>query len=795
MPVELSAASTNDDPIISDLFPFELSPFQSFAINAIQNGHHSLSCVPTGSGKTVPAIFAIDFFIKKKQRVIYTSPIKALSNQKFKEFSDKFPSHSFGLITGDIKINIGAEVLIMTAEILQYKLANKNRNIDFDIDFQNVGCIIHDEIHMINDSERGHVWENCITLTPPHIQMVLLSATLDKPSQFATWIEKVNPKKQVYYSIVSKRTVPLKHYGFCILPKNVSKSLSKNEPLKMEMEDITNKLVLLKNNQNPLDETKFHKFKKLKYLQDHERAQVSPLHVLEKTFEFLKQHDLFPAVCFVLSKTKLEKFAQELSVCLFPKDSTIPNTIEKECIKILRQKFNNFKEFLALPEYQRLITFLKKGIAIHHSSMIPIFRELVEILFEKGYIPVLFATETFSVGLNMPIRTTIFTDIHKYDGQRFRILKPFEFTQASGRAGRRGMDVEGNVIHLFNLYRSFQNVDFFEMMKGTPPALVSKFKLSWDLVLRNDDSFMDRLMYSDEINKEYQGLQIKYREKKQSIIDAKANFERKVPLSILDKYLILKNKKSKKKKFQMQQYIEEYPSILKELDFDENIQQQLHNLTLLESQITEIGFFFEKTIEKSRVWLKNEKFMEQAGNVTLLGKLALYLKEVPCLIFVKLLPQISELDLDELLQFLSCFTNIRSHEDYVVDLDSLGISRTFKKCLQSTINAIDDILVYEANNNLYTGENYSYHFELMEYIVAWKNSESEEECLTILGQLYLKKQVASGDFVKAILKIVNTANQMEQLATDCNNIELLAKLKKIPSCLMKFVATNQSLYL
>jgi superfamily II RNA helicase len=178
-------------------YSFPLSSFQKFAIEAIVEGHHSLSCVPTGSGKTMPAIFAIDFFTSKRKKVIYTSPIKALSNQKYYEFTQKFPGISIGLLTGDIKINPEADVLIMTAEILQNTLYRKKQNKDnelpvgingstnsllmFDMDFENeLGCVVQDEIHMINDAERGHVWESIILLLPKHIQMVMLSATLDR---------------------------------------------------------------------------------------------------------------------------------------------------------------------------------------------------------------------------------------------------------------------------------------------------------------------------------------------------------------------------------------------------------------------------------------------------------------------------------------------------------------------------------------------------------------------------------------------------------------------------------------
>ena len=214
-------------------FPFPLSDFQKYAIKAIVEGEHILVTAHTGSGKTLPAEFAIEHLVAQGKKVIYTSPIKALSNQKFYEFTKKFPHISFGILTGDIKFNPEADVLIMTTEILRNTLLQKtidttndtnNVPLQFEMDFQNeLAAVVFDEIHYINDLDRGKVWEETIMLLPPHIQFVMLSATIDKSEVFAQWIEDVKTtdliKKTVYLAPTTHRVVPLKHYFYTTMPQ------------------------------------------------------------------------------------------------------------------------------------------------------------------------------------------------------------------------------------------------------------------------------------------------------------------------------------------------------------------------------------------------------------------------------------------------------------------------------------------------------------------------------------------------------------------------------------------------
>jgi len=368
-------------------FPMELSLFQKFAIEAIVKEQHSLSCVPTGSGKTLPALFAIEYFTGLGKRVIYTSPIKALSNQKFYEFSQKFPDISFGILTGDNKINPTANVLIMTAEILQHKLQMRkmvslDKYKDDEIDFDEVGCVINDEIHMINDEDRGHVWENIILSLPSHIPMVLLSATLDQPEKFGEWIEKTNPTKQVYLAESHKRHVPLLHYAFTVVPKQIFRNV--NNETKSEINQTIQKFIPIQDENGTFLNENYEKVNKINELLWKHNLRVNRTSLLNDLCKKMVEKEMFPAVCFLLSKKQIDIMANEITTEILPFDSKVAYTIDKECDLFLRRKLTNFQEFFNLSEYDSLKKILRKGIATHHSGMIPILRELVELLFEKG---------------------------------------------------------------------------------------------------------------------------------------------------------------------------------------------------------------------------------------------------------------------------------------------------------------------------------------------------------------------------------------------------------------------------
>ena len=219
------------------------------------------------------------------------------------------------------------------------------------------------------------------------------------------------------------------------------------------------------------------------YIRSARTSKMSRQHVLNGLIRHLKDNNGLPAICFVFSKKQTEIAAKEISFSLFEDDCTIPSTIEDDCKKILISKLPNYKEYTMLPEYQELMALLKKGIGIHHAGVLAVFREMIEMLFEQKKLRLLFATETLAVGINFSTTSVIYTGISKYDGHNLRMLQPHEYTQISGRAGRRGIDKVGKVWLCANLFEMDSMVDFKHMLTGAPQALISKFRFSFTLGL------------------------------------------------------------------------------------------------------------------------------------------------------------------------------------------------------------------------------------------------------------------------------------------------------------------------
>ena len=252
-------------------YPFPLSDFQKYAIDGIENGEHVLITAKTGSGKTLPAEYAIEKYVSEGKKVIYTAPIKALSNQKLRDFTEKYPDISFGILTGDIKFNPEADCLIMTTEILRNTLFHKKSieektfeadklPLHFDMDFKSeLACVIFDEVHYINDADRGKVWEETFVMLPQHVQMIMLSATIDKAEQFAGWIENIKTT-QVVLASTEHRVVPLNHYGFITLPESNIRQF-KDRKTRETIESVRNKLIPFKRGTGDNYEPNFHKIR------------------------------------------------------------------------------------------------------------------------------------------------------------------------------------------------------------------------------------------------------------------------------------------------------------------------------------------------------------------------------------------------------------------------------------------------------------------------------------------------------------------------------------------------------
>jgi len=786
-------------------YPFPLSSFQQYAIESIQQGHHVLITAPTGSGKTLPAEFAITHFISLGKKIIYTTPIKALSNQKFYEFSQKYPDISFGILTGDIKINPQAQVLIMTAEILLNTLYSYNtttttttsasqKQFQMDISTE-LACVIMDEVHYINDKERGHVWEETIMLLPPNIQMIMLSATLASPEKFAHWCETrhdnntatttatMDPRKRVYLASETRRSVPLTHYSFITFTNSIFKTI-KDKAIQQEIHATINRTFVIQSAKGEFNEPHYFKMKKmLEY-----PVRVKRQHVLNQVSKYMVEHDMLPALCFVLSRKSLEKCAQEVTTVLLEDDSKVPYIVHRECEQILR-KLPNYQEYLELPEYNAMVKLLEKGIAIHHAGVMPILREMVELLYAKGYIKLLFATETFAIGLNMPTKTVLFTDCNKYDGTTSRTLHSHEYTQMAGRAGRRGIDTIGNVIHLNNLFKNTDLCSYKKMLCGVPQTLISKFKISYHLVLMNltTDFMKNSMVERIEVTKDLLFMEHRKNEIEKEVKSHEITISLlKTPEPEIKKYLNYTrdvascvNKRRKEYERAIRALEEEYKTIKTDRHFLEKYNEAIQSRISIISDME----FREKSgaIEHARILqiLIRDGFIDLDNNrLTIKGQIASCLKEIPCISFTRVIEKICLLSAKELIAIFSCFTHIVVSDEYKAAPPPFSLLNEIGRYIEEYQDIPDATM----------------HYDLLPYMEQWTQCETMEECKHLLQRLQEEKDICVGDFVKAVLKINNISAEFETVAEMVGDYSFLSLLKQIPDMTLKYIATNQSLY-
>ena len=813
-------------------FNYPLYTFQKWAIEGIVEGKHILVTAPTGSGKSLPAEFAIDFFNSKGKKTIYCSPIKALSNQKFYDFSQKYPHISIGLITGDIKTNPDADVLIMTTEILlnklyQIKSTSKQvtSSVSFDMDIENeLACVVFDEIHMINDQSRGHVWENSIMLLPKHIQMIGLSATLDDPEKFANWLENKGEKntdfKEVYLTKKLVRAVPLTHYSFITTNQGIFKAI-KDKAVHAEINSIINKPFVIQSAKGQFDEIHYNKMSKMLKLFENNDIRIKRGHVLNQVSKYLCENEMLPALCYVFSRKQLEICAKEVTTNLLEFDSKIPYIVRRECEQIIR-KLPNYEEYLHLPEYLSLVSLLEKGISTHHSGMMPVLREIVEILFAKGYIKLLFCTESVAIGLNLPVKTTIFTDVKKHDGKTFRMLEGHEFVQASGRAGRLGLDAVGNVIHLNNLFKNISITEYKVMLTGRPQTLTSKFKISYNLLLNLIDigdsnliDFAKKSMVTGDLDSQMNEIYTNIK-----IVDVELlNMNSCLPYlrtqpKVIEEYIDLQNIKNtvvNKKRKEVEKRIDEIKDEYKFIESDKTYIQKIKDLEKeaieLQKHHDLLNNYIHSGVQSVLELLLTEKYIENVNNeredqketnglkLTLKGSIASQLREIHCLVFAKIFQEseLNELSSKQIVSLLSCFTNISVSDELKYNQPKCNDTQS-----KNTILLINDLYreyqQKEVENNIQSGLDYNIHFDLMEYVSEWCDCEKVEECKFILQKLANEKEIFLGEFVKALLKINNISCEMEKIAEMSGNISFLNKLREIPNMTLKYVVTNQSLY-
>lgn len=425
---------------LNDLFPFELDAFQKQAIAALNAGRSVVVCAPTGSGKTLIGEYAIYRALAHGRRVFYTTPLKALSNQKLRDFRDRFGFDQVGLLTGDASVNRDAPIVVMTTEIFRNMLYGTPIG-EVGTSLVNVEAVVLDECHYMNDRQRGTVWEESVIYCPPEVQLVALSATVANSDQLTDWISRVHGPTDLIYS--DFRPVPLR-FHFCN-PKGLFPLLN-------------------------TERTKINAKLKQRGSGGQRKRQDSPN--LAYVLNQLQERDMLPAIYFIFSRRGCDKAVSEVE------HLSLVTAAEAAQLK---EQIDDFLH--RYPDAGRAgqVDALYRGIAAHHAGILPAWKGLVEELFQQGLIKVVFATETLAAGINMPARTTVISNLSKRTDLGHRLLNPSEFLQMAGRAGRRGMDSVGYVVTVQTPFEGAKEAAYLATVG--PDPLVSQFTPSYGMVL------------------------------------------------------------------------------------------------------------------------------------------------------------------------------------------------------------------------------------------------------------------------------------------------------------------------
>jgi len=417
-----AAKSRSKHQVTSDFiaqFDFAFDEFQIEACHAVESGHGVLVAAPTGAGKTVVGEFAAFLAIRNGKKCFYTTPIKALSNQKFQEFVARFGEEKVGLLTGDTNINSEADILVMTTEVLRNMLyANSSTLV-------NLGSVVMDEVHYLADKFRGAVWEEVLIHLMESVQVISLSATVSNAEEFGEWLGEVRGETEVIVS--EHRPIPL--YQHVLINDNLVDLFS--QPGKINPEILA------------LEREALRKVRIPRHRREQWGAQESRLSRAE-IIEKLSRENLLPAITFIFSRMGCDAAVKQ---CLAA-GLKLTNAQERAEILAAAERFtaNLPEEDLEVLGHREWIAALERGIAAHHAGLLPSFKNAIEDLFQRGLVKAVFATETLALGINMPARTVVLEKLSKWNGEAHVPITPGEYTQLTGRAGRRGIDIEGNAV-------------------------------------------------------------------------------------------------------------------------------------------------------------------------------------------------------------------------------------------------------------------------------------------------------------------------------------------------------------
>jgi superfamily II RNA helicase len=773
---------------------YELDEFQSKAFDLIDNKTNVLVCAPTGSGKTTVADYAIEQAkqFKPDAKIIYTCPIKALCNEKYRDMVLSWGSEPYnyiiGLMTGDIIINPYGEtkeeeqnqteemlnkieneikqngdIVIMTTEVLQ-KLMESNDKTKFNPD-----VIIFDEAHYIGDDSRGHVWEKCIvnTLLNTDALMILLSATIGNVDEIKTWLNEICLLKPTVPVIKTIRPVPLRQYFV---------DCTKSRTFKRITADADEEIRKVSSDPDPesyeileLSDSNYHRVKR--YWDRLEEYGYSESFEIETICNLISSNPNLgiPAIIFVLSKKKCEQLAQSIE----------SNYINSETrYQILQFYDTNLREFKDCEQYEQVRKVISKGIGYHHSGMIPKIREVIEFLIKNKLIKLVFATETFAVGLNFPVKTVVMTSLTKPTEQGFRFLTPSEYKQMAGRAGRRFLDPYGNVIlMLFNLrpkkrfpYPSWNEIS--NMVNSQPNRIESKYIIEPNYILKNTTSGLDKLISRNSLKFYNQSVQIRNIKIPQKFaklfeIEKKAIEFAKSGMTLKDKkYTKLFSKLNKQEQKDYQNFLSEYKNMEKKNELELHIE--------LEESIRDFLF--------SNNFIFKSNGTKTGWDLTMKGKLAIEFNEINPVIFGNHYSHIMQ-DSKKIIPILSMFVDdgIKIGEEEIIKWEE--------------IEGGDEILYWEEQIKLYS----QFIFRYPKWTYWPKNyliiKEWIENPTITLDQIVLTHDTDLGLFIKMLIKLYQIVDELVSKLDKLNMSDLTEKLVEQKELLIRYPLKIDSLYI
>jgi superfamily II RNA helicase len=795
-------------------YTFSLDPFQQHAVCAIAANENVMVCAKTGSGKTLVGEYQIYHSLSKGKRVFYTTPIKSLSNQKFYDLKHQFSDKTVGIMTGDIKFRPDAQIVIMTTEILRNLLYKKGTSTEHlgltaSISTEDLDAVIFDECHYINDKDRGNIWEETMILLPPHIQLVLLSATLDHPEYLAEWLGNLK-QKRIHLIETQYRIVPLTHY-----------LLGPNE-----------KFITLMDAKEAYYEKAYKEWIHVHQRQDaeqraYQRAVVDAreaghqgavagkvhnahfLHRLQETIALLEKKELLPALFFVLSRKQCEVYAKKVERSLLTSSDT---AAVKHIITFHLHR--HMKELEQVPQYHQIYDLLCRGVAFHHSGLLPLLKEIVEILFSKGYVKIMFCTETFAVGLNMPTKTVVFTGFKKYDDatDSMRILRNDEYIQMAGRAGRRGKDDKGVVIYLPDREPIEPN-EMFTMMKGARPPVQSRMNFHYDFILKTiQATTKDHPLTWLRIMEQSYWFRQRQVEKEECQTKLDACHKTIATLELVEPF-----KTDCEKRFELEQRITatvntERKKVQRELDTLKNKQlgpkwnkawadyhtlKKLHtDATMLENEL--------KTIQEHQAHINLAvQFLHDAGfvttpnaleltqeSLTLKGVLATEVNEGHALMMTELyvLNRLHHLSGNEIVTILACFQEQKENEHATL-IHELNVSEE----VRSALEYIESMgTYYQTKEQSFGLEGVQHYWKVstqwVEPIQRWMEGEH--------ASLICKEHdIFEGNFIRAVMKMANMLDEWLSMAVYCQHVEQVEKITEVRTRIIRDMVVSDSLYL